>query len=479
MILAEADNSGPQVVVVGGGGGGLAAALTVAEEGGRVVVVEKRRALGGNTAMAAVMFGAETPFQKRRNLDIPKDYAFRTAMSYAHWKIDPDIVRAFIDDTGPMVEWLEKKGVEFEDVPDYFPDQKPRVLQFIKGKGAALIKTLAKECRLRGVRFLTETEARKIERGGSKKVAGVLVAAKDREFVVPARSVIIATGGYAGNREMMRKYCPAFSDDMILFGMPINSGDGFRMASRLGAAAEGLGLLQTIGPRFAGSPYVAAVVVEPNTVWINAKGERFADESLSFRWPEAANALARQPGKICYDLFDEEIKRGFATRGLMRGFMAYPTGTRMTRLEEELKSHARGGEIRISMSLADIAAWMGIETKVLERTVEVYNLSCEAGRDAAYLKDGKYLVPLRTPPYYAIKCHQSFHGTVGGIKIDRRMEVLDKAGRPIPGLFAAGSDTGGWEGDTYCIDLSGSTLAFAISSGRMAGRSAFRYAAGT
>ena len=460
-----AGNSVPQVVVVGGGGSGLAAALTAAEKGGRVVVVEKRRVLGGNTAMAAVMFGAETPFQKRRNLNISRDYAFRAAMSYAHWRIDPNIVRAFIDDTGTMVEWLEKKGLEFEDIPDYFPYQDPRVFQFVKGKGAALVKTLARECKLRGVTFLTNTEARKIKRDREKNITGILVAAEDREFVIPARSVIIATGGYAGNKEMMRKYCPSFSDDLILFGLPINMGDGFRMVTRAGAAAEGLGLLQTIGPRFAGSSYVAAIVVEPNTIWINKKGQRFVDESLSFRWPEAANALARQPDKICYDLFDEGIKRSFADRGLKRGFMAYPTGTKMTRLDREIESAAKSGEIRISTSLADIAEWMGIETKDLRGTLDEYNSFCDAGRDSSYMKSPEYLVPLRTPPFYAIKCHQSFHGTVGGIKINHRMEVLDKLGRAIPGLFAAGSDTGGWEGDTYCIDLSGSTLAFAISSG--------------
>jgi len=473
---AGADNSGSQVVVVGGGGGGLAAALTAAERGGEVTVVEKRRVLGGNTAMAAVMFGAETPFQKRSNLDISRDVSFKTAMGYAHWRIDPKIVRAFVDGTASMTEWLEEKGVEFEDIPNYFPNQRPRVFQFVKGKGAALTKTLAKHCKTAGVRFLTGTAAKRIVTNRRREVAGVVVSAGEQESVIPCRSVVIATGGYAGNREMMRKHCPAYSDDMILFGMPINIGDGLRLATRAGAATEGLGLLQTIGPRFAGSPYVAAVVVEPNTLWLNKKGERFVDESLSFRWPEAANALARQPEKICYNLFEESIKRVFVEHGLKRGFMAYPTGTKMINLDEELKKHLSGGEIKISASLVDIAGWMGIDTDALTAAVAEYNASCDNGHDPIYAKDPEYLVPLRTPPYYAIKCHQSFHGTVGGIKINHRMEVLDKGGEPIPGLFAAGSDTGGWEGDTYCLELSGSTLSFAICSGRIAGVNALKYA---
>jgi fumarate reductase flavoprotein subunit len=472
----RSDNSDAQVVVIGGGGGGLAAALTAAERGGRVIVVEKRRVLGGNTAMAAVMFGAETPFQKRRNLCISRDSSFKTAMGYAHWRINPRIVRAFVDETAAMMEWLEKKGVEFEDIPNYFPNQSPRVFQFVKGKGAALTRTLAKHCRTAGVRFLMGKHARQLVTNGKRGVTGVLVATQDEEFVVPCRSAVIATGGYAGNREMMRKHCAAYSDDIILFGMPINFGDGLRMATRAGAATDGLGMLQTIGPRFAGSPYVAAIVVEPNTVWVNKKGERFVDESLSFRWPEAANALARQPDKVCYNLFDESIKKIFVEQGLKRGFMAYPTGTKMTDLDKELRKQVHGGEIKISKSLAEIAEWIGIEAATLETTVAEYNASCQNGRDHIYAKDAQYLVPLRIPPYYAIKCHQSFHGTVGGIKINHRMEVVDKRGESIAGLYAAGSDTGGWEGDTYCLELSGSTLSFAISSGRIAGMNALAHA---
>ena len=473
-----AGDSQAQVIVVGGGGGGLAAALTAAEKGGRVVVVEKRRVLGGNTALAAVMFGAETPFQKRKGLDIPRDLAFKTAMGYSHWRCDPRIVRAFVDSTAQTAAWLEEKGVVFEDIPNYFPNQEPRVFQFVKGKGAALTKTLAGHCKSLGVEIMKETLATKILIDRKKGLAGVLAVTKGHERVIPGRSVIIATGGYAGNKEMMRKYCPAYSDDIILFGMAISKGDGFRMATEAGGASEGLGLLQIIGPRFAHSPYVAAVVVEPNTIWLNKRGERFVDESLAFRWPEAANALARQPDKMCFVLFDEKAKRGFVMEGLKRGYMAYPTGTKMTDLDRELKAHLDGGEIKISMSLGTVAAWMGIEADALKASVDEYNGFCQEGRDALFAKDRKYLAPLSIPPFYAIKCHQSFHGTVGGIKINLRMEVLSEKDEPIPGLYAAGSDTGGWQGDTYCLELSGSTLAFAITSGRIAGENALKYVSG-
>ena len=467
-----------QIIIIGGGGGGLTAALAAAEKGGRVIVVEKRRVLGGNTVMAAVLFGAETPFQKRMKIDIPKDWAFRMAMGYAHWKIDPRLVRAFIDKTGDTIGWLEEKGLEFMDIPNYYPDQDPRVFHFIKGHGAALVKSLTKKCKDSGVKFLYQTTAKKILKNRKKAVTGILAETKEGEIRIPGKSVIIATGGYGGSKKLMKKYCPAYSEDMVQFGMPISVGDGLRMAAGAGAATEGLGLLQLIGPRFAGSSYIAAIVVEPNTIWVNKKGERFVDESLSFRWPEAANALARQPDKICYNLFDERIKRIFMSEGVSRGWMAYPTGTKMTKLDKELRAQLKKGEIKLSGSWEEIAAWIGVAPDVLEATINDYNNSCERGYDGLFAKDPKYLLSLRTPPFYAIKCHQGFHGTVGGIKINHRMEVMDKHDEPIPGLYAAGSDTGGWEGDTYCLDLSGSTFAFALSSGRIAGENALKYISG-
>jgi fumarate reductase flavoprotein subunit len=475
---SKSKNSDSQIIIIGGGGAGLAAAVTAAAKGGQVVVLEKRRVLGGNTIMAYVMFGAETPFQKRMNIDVPRDFAFRLAMGYAHWKTDPRIVRAFIDKSGDTIRWLEEKGIEFEYMPNYYPDQVPRAFQIMKGGGAPMIKTLAKECKDLGVQFLYQTTAKKILTNKKREVTGLLAVTKDKEAKILGKSVIIATGGYAGSKALMRKYCPDYSEDLVQFGMPISVGDGLRIAIGAGAATEGLGLLQLIGPRFGTSSYIAAIVVEPNTIWLNKRGERFVDESLSFRWPEAANALARQPDKICYNLFDEKIKQTFMKEGVSRGWIKYPTGTRMTELDKEIRTQLGKGEIKISDSWEEIAKWMGVGPRVLKATIDEYNGFCEQRYDPIFAKDPKFLMPVSTPPFYALKCHQGFHGTVGGIKINQHMEVLDKHDEPLRGLYAAGSDTGGWQGDTYCLDLSGSTFAFAISSGRIAGENALNYVLG-
>ena len=119
---------------------------------------------------------------------------------------------------------------------------------------------------------------------------------------------------------------------------------------------------------------------------------------------------------------------------------------------------------------------MGVAPEILKDTVGQYNASCERGLDEVFNKEGRYLNSLETPPFHAIRCYSSFLGTIGGIKINPAMEVLDKGGIPIPGLYAAGTDTGGWESDTYNPILAGSTLGFAINSGRIAGENAALFA---
>ena len=199
-----------QIIVVGGGGAGLSAAVTAAEKGGRVVVLEKRRLLGGNTNMSYVMFGAETPFQKRMKIDVPRDFAFKLAMGYAHWKTDPRIVRAFIDKSGDTIRWLEEKGIEFEHMPNYYPDQVPRAFQIVKGGGAAMTKILFEECKDLKVQFLYQTAAQKILTNKKREVIGVLAIGKEKKVTIPGKSVIIATGGYAGSKAFMNKYCPDY-----------------------------------------------------------------------------------------------------------------------------------------------------------------------------------------------------------------------------------------------------------------------------
>jgi fumarate reductase flavoprotein subunit len=150
-------------------------------------------------------------------------------------------------------------------------------------------------------------------------------------------------------------------------------------------------------------------------------------------------------------------------------------GTRLPKLGDALESATSRGNGKVSRSWEDIATWIETEPKRLRATIDEYNSSCDRGQDEIFAKDRRYLWSLLTPPFYALKCYPRFLGTIGGIKINHHMEVLDAEDNPIPGLYAAGVDTGGWEADTYNAILSGSTFGFAVNSGRIAGENAMTF----
>ena len=466
---AEAD------LVIVGAGGGLAAAVAAAEKGARVLLLEKRRQAGGNVALARGFLAAESPVQRRLKIDARKEELFNTTMSYGHWQIDPMIIKALVDRSGDTVRWLEEMGIVFSDVPHCYFNQFPRIYHIPEGHGRALTRALTKRCVDFGVKILYNTRATRVLTDKRTGVTGVEAEGKDSGLTIDTKAVVIATGGYSGNKELLKKHYLHYTESMRLYGLP-NAGDGLNMAREAGAATEGLGTVLTMGPFFEGSLYVHAVAVEPNVMWVNSRGGRFINEAYDVS-SETANALNRQPGKISYTLFDESIKEGFIKEGLIRGADShYPVGTKMTELDEYLRKEVRSGNAVISRSWEEIAVWMGADFETLNESVSHYNRCCGQHLDDLCYKDRRFLDPLRTPPFYALRCCQAFHGTIGGIKINHRMEVLDTLDRPIPGLFAMGNDTGGWVSDTYCFVLTGSALAFALNSGRIAGENAAAYA---
>ena len=476
---AKGKNLKADLVVVGGGGAGLAAAMAAAEKGASVIVLEKR-GLGGNSALAFGIFAAESPAQKRAMIDCRRDDCFKMAMDYAHWRINPRIVRAFIDKSGDTIRWLEEKGLEF-DCLRYYTNQVP-TWHVPKGGGAEIIKVLAQNGKDLGVQLLTRTPAKKILTGSKGNITGVLAGTKGEEFTITTKSVIIATGGFGGNKKLLKKYCPDYRDNMVCGGVP-NTGDGLVMATEIGAATEGLGILMKSGPITLGRVFLTIgtppniirlplmpTVLEPYGVWVNKKGERFTDEAV-IHW-DNSNAVARQPDSLTYTIFDSKItqimaEEGRLTRRLPGGARRLPGGAQA---EKDL--------VKISDSWDEIADWIGADPKVLKATVDEYNAACDHGYDPIFAKDRKYLLPLRTPPYYVIRWHVHFPNTIGGIKVNEHMEVLDKQDTPIPGVYATGVDVGGWESETYCIRLSGSAFGFAVNSGRIAGENAVKFIEG-
>jgi fumarate reductase flavoprotein subunit len=491
-----------QLVIVGGGGAGLAAALAAAESGCKdILVLEKAGSAAGSTAMAHDIFGAESPVQKRQGIDAPRDLLFKTAMEWAHWtKINPRIVRAFIDKSGDTIGWLEKMGLSFELI-QYYPNQVPLVRHSVKGHGNALMKTLRSNCRDRDVKILTRTPGKKLLRDGKGKISGVIAESKEGDLAIRAGSVVITTGGYGNNKEMLKGHCPHYHDTITYDGPPSNTGDGIRMAVEIGAATAGLGTLNLHGPFLkpksnsevmkidAAGPDGGSIGItlwflawEPEMLWVNKKGRRFVDEGYQLAFFAFGNTVALQPDGITYTLFDSRTLRAIEKQGLVRpgaasraNWLPVSAATPLPGLEREVRKQADKGDLKISGSWKEIAAWMGADPAVLEATLKEYNASCDDKHDGLFAKDRRYLLPLRTPPYYAIKGHLGLCDAYGGIKINENMEALDSADKPIPGLYAAGSTAGCWESESYCYRLTGHLVGFALNSGRIAGENAAKY----
>jgi fumarate reductase flavoprotein subunit len=166
------------------------------------------------------------------------------------------------------------------------------------------------------------------------------------------------------------------------------------------------------------------------------------------------------------------IRPGAASRA---NWLPVSAATPLPGLEREVQKQAGKGELVISESWDDIAAWMGADPLVLKATIAEYNASCDDKHDALFAKDRKYLLPLRTPPFYAVKGHLGLCDAYGGIKINEKMEALDAKDNTIPGLYAAGSTAGCWESESYCYRLTGHLVGFALNSGRIAGENAVKY----
>ena len=300
---------------------------------------------------------------------------------------------------------------------------------------------------------------------------------------------------------MLKKYLPNYHDNMSYDGPANNTGDGIIMATEIGAATAGLGTANLHGPFLApGSPSEVLkldtkgfdgaqlritlwlLAWEPGTIWVNKKGERFIDEGYNLSFFSYGNAVSLQPDGVSYTLFDSKTlqimeEQGFIRPGAANRAVWLPVAadTPMPGLKREIQKQADKGDLKISNSWDEIAKWIGASPAVLKATVDEYNDACDQHHDGLFAKEPRYLRPLRTPPYYAVKGHVAICDAYGGIKINESMEALDTDDNPIPGLYAAGSTAGCWESDKYCERLTGHLVGWALNSGRIAGEKAVEY----
>jgi 3-oxosteroid 1-dehydrogenase len=531
------------VVVLGTGAAGLTAALAAAHAGARVGLFEKAEQVGGTTALSsAVVWLPDNRYAREAGVPDSRQEGLDYLASLSHGMILPELAEAFVDTGAEVVDWLESSTpVHFQLVhgfPDYHPEHpggKPtggrsiepvlfsyetvpgwtdrvagtprrmnvsdtptgggtgvldpdelsrREAASLEGLGRALVGSLLAGCLEHGVEPVTSTRATRLVMGDGphSRVTGVELEGSDGTRTVSARSVVIATGGFEYDEELVRDFlrgpmrAPA--------GVPTNTGDGLRMAMRVGAQlgnmreAWWVPVIELPGERPDGGNNVFLILRErtlPRSIMVNDSGRRFTNEAANY------NALGgafhtfdpttfRYLNQPCWLVFDE----GFVQQ---HGCFGNGPGTPVPDF------------IRRAASLTELAGLIDVPGHELEETVGRWNKMVDAGHDddfnrgdsaydswcgdrSAYPGRSATLGPLDTAPYYAVELVSSTLGTKGGPRTDVDGNVLDVDGEPIAGLYAAGNAMAGPTGMVY--GGAGGPLGPAIVFGYRAGRAAAR-----
>ena len=483
-------------VVIGAGGAGMCAAVTLIESGARVIIFEKSSAVGSNqTSFAGAIFAVESRMQREAGENYTRDEAFRLLMEHNHWRTDSQLARAYIDKSASTIDWLENHGVEFEGLGQYVKDGY-RTMHLSKsiGKGhggAVIIKLLMDIARQKGAEIYLGTPVIEIVKTGNQ-VKGVIAKDKSGTILqVDTKTVIVATGGYAFNKEMMKQNggFDIGRNLVILHKFRQITGDGIQMAKAIGAASDGMGP-QLSGKNIPGPgiergvPWLVKnqlrVLEDQPFLWVNQEGRRFINEEIVLHHPHVSNAIVRQKGKCAYFIFDGNTKKKIEDSGVDFAPSAMWGDKKIMDLDNQIEQCVAEGNKNIftANSIEELIDKLGVNPVELRKTINEYNEYCEKGYDVLFAKSSAYLQPVKQPNFYAFKVVPIAYGTLGGIKINEKTEVLDNKDEVIRGLYAAGNDGNGLFGNppTYNYhSTSGSALAFALNSGRIAGENALKY----
>ena len=445
------------VIVIGAGGAGLAAAHMASLEGARVLLVEAGDKAGGSTALSGgVFYAAGTSLQRKAGIEDDPESMYRYYLHVNQYKLNPALVRRLCHDATPTFEWLVGLGVDFPEENLYCSGvDKIRRGHRARGHGAEIAEVL--EGSLTGktvdVALRTRVEDLLVEEG---RVCGIRIDGDD----VTAGAVILATGGFGANRQLLAELFPtaASQGDLSWYiGSTHSQGDGIRIGRRLGAGItqpdRGL-LLMTPGWAKELETYLP-----PWLIHVTHEGRRFVDESCEYSI--LSELLNEQTARECFSIFDE------AARATAKSLTA-PNWS-----ADRLAHFIAGGQIAQGATLGELAGKLGIDADTLATTVATTNRAVEAGEDAQFFKDAAHLKPIATPPFYGARIRPAIVCWTGtGLRIDTEARVLDQADRPIPGLYAAGETTGGMFGPCYAGG--GASIGNAIVFGRVAGTNAAR-----
>lgn len=445
-----AENVTTDVVVVGGGGAGLSAAIAAKEKGVNVILLEKMLMLGGNTNYAtAGINAANTDIQKKLGIEDSAELFYNDTMKGGKNVNNPELVKKLTTDSANIINWLTDRGADLSEVVFTGGQSAKRTHRPAGGEavGPVIVDALANTAEKDGIDVRTESEVTKLIKNGNK-ITGVEVKHKGETYTINAKAVVMATGGFGANAEMVAEYNPALKG----FGStnsPAITGDGIKMVKAVGGDLVDMTQIQT-HPTVVhnNTAMITEAVRGEGAILVNREGKRFINE-LETR-DVVSKAELDQTGKSAFLVFDQEVREKL---GAINGYVR--------------KGYAIEGA-----TLEELAGKVGIDAKTLVTTMNTYNGYVKAGADKDF---GKTALPreLVKAPFYAIEVSPAVHHTMGGVRINTEAEVLTADGKVIEGLYAAGEITGGVHGANR---IGGNAVTDITVYGKTAGENAADFA---
>ena len=439
------------VVVIGTGGAGLSAAIEACAQGASVIVLEKRDYIGGNTnSSTGGINGAETSFQKALGIEDSKDLFYEDIMKGGHYLNDPALVRTLVDNAAPTLDWIAQMGADLTDVGLMAGSSVKRTHRPNGGLaiGPHLMKVLSDEAVAAGVDIRTGNTVLDILKSADGKACAVKVSQGQDggEYTISADAVIIATGGFGANLEMVADYCP-YLRGFSTVNHKGATGDAFGWVEKFGAELYQMDQIQTHPTVEVKNSLMITEAVRGNgAILLNRDAKRFVNE-MDTRDVVSAAILEQKKG-TAFLFFDQAVRESLSA----------------------IENYDKLGLLLQSETLVGIASEAGMDEAALKQSLERYNAFQASGDDADFHRPGSQMaIPLTKAPYYAVEVTPAIHHTMGGIHIDSKARVLTVDGRIVEGLYACGEVTGGVHGGNR---LGGNGVADIVVFGRIAGRQA-------
>ncbi|MCI6530073.1 MAG: flavocytochrome c, partial [Mesosutterella sp.] len=434
---------------------GLAAAVSAAQKGAKTVILEKMEVSGGNTRITGGAFNAVDPVeQKKKGIEDSVEKHAEQTLKAGAFRANPALVRQFTKSAPETLQWLKNCGVEFAPgVYQVYGGLYPRAHNTIKPFGLGYIDALTAQCKKLGVPIMLRMKVTSLlrEHPISGKVTGVEVVNRHGKIFryKAERGVIIASGGFSANPAIRALHDPR------LYNLPTTNhkgatGDLIAPAQDIGAEVVGMDFIQLLPGAASNGRFIGMVSPVESVIFVNKNGDRFVAEDQ--RRDVISDAILSAPNKVVFGIRDQD------------GFNAMKPGAK-----KAFNGAFNTGDAFKADSLDDLALKIQIPAENLKRAVAQYNEAVDTKKDPLGRKPTVLVQKIEKAPFYAGRLTMAVHHTMGGIEINTKAQVIDRRGKPIPHLYAAGEVTGGIHGTNR---VGGNAVAEIFTMGRIAGTNA-------